>query len=83
MFEKEIEIFNKEKARLLQENANGGFVVIKDTDILGVWNDRLDAIKEGVKKWGNVSFLVKSLNESPISNINFTRKIKFTENANT
>lgn len=83
MLEKEIEVYNKEKAKLIQANPNGGYAVIKDDIVLGVWNDRQDAIKEGIKAWGNVAFLVKSLNDSPISNINFTRKIKFASNANT
>lgn len=77
MFEIEIKVFNSEKAKLLESNPNGGFVVIKDSEVLGIWNDRVDAIKEGIEKWGNVPFLVKSLRESDISNINFTRKVQF------
>ena len=65
MLEKELNIFNKIRDKLLSENPNGGFVVIKDDDVLGIWNDKMDALKEGIKKWGNVSFLVKNIINDP------------------
>lgn len=64
MLEKELEIFEKEKAKLREENPSGGYVVIKGKEILGIWNDRQDALKAGIEKYGNVSFLVKDIDES-------------------
>ena len=58
----EIEVFEREQARLQGENPCGGFVVIKDGEVLGVWRDEFDALGEGVKKFGDVSFLVRDIN---------------------
>jgi len=61
---------------LQSENPGGGFVVINGTEISGVWQSRTDAIKAGIEKYGNVSFLVKDINESP-TRFNFSRNIAF------
>lgn len=74
MLEKELNIFNKVKADLMIKNPNGGFVVIKDEDILGVWESRMDALKSGIEKYGDVPFLVKDINYFNTS-IYFTRNI--------
>lgn len=76
MFEKELEIFKKIKADLLSQYSSGGFVVIKGDEILGVWQSRLDALKSGIDKYGDVPFLVKNINESDIV-INFSRNLIF------
>lgn len=74
MLEKELEIFKSENAKLKAENPNGGFVVIKDSEILGVWSSRIDALKQGIEKYGDVPFLVKNINETgPV--INFSRNL--------
>ncbi|HEY9123258.1 MAG TPA: hypothetical protein PK252_02685 [Bacteroidales bacterium] len=75
MFEKELEIFKKIKADLLSQYS-GGFVVIKGDEVLGVWQSRLDALKSGIDKYGDVPFLVKNINESDIV-INFSRNLIF------
>jgi hypothetical protein len=76
MLEKELETFKIKKAELLLQNPNGGFVVIKDDKVLGVWQSRMDALKFGIEEFGNVPFLVKSITESDVS-INFTRNLIF------
>ena len=81
MFEKELEKFKEIQDHLKTENPNGGFVVIKDDEVLGVWNDRMDALKEGIEKYGDVPFLVKDISEDldDVSNvINFSRNVQFT-----
>lgn len=77
MLEKELETFNLKKAELILQHRNGGFVVIKDEEILGVWQSRMDALKAGIDKFGNVPFLVKNITESDIA-VNFTRNLIFT-----
>jgi len=80
MFEKEIKKFKEIQDHLRTEHPGGGFVVIKDDEVFGVWNDRLDALKEGVEKYGNVPFLVKDIMENldDVTNvINFSRDILF------
>lgn len=76
MLDKELKKYKEVKALLQSQYPSGGFVVIKDEEVLGVWNNRMDALKTGIEKYGNVSFLVKDINESDIS-INFTRNIAF------
>lgn len=77
MLEKELEIFAKEKAKLKEENSSGGYVVIKEDEILGVWNDREDALKAGLEKYGDVPFLVKNIEESNNSVNTFSRDLIF------
>jgi len=76
MLDQELKIYHQQKAALQSENPGGGFVVINGTEISGVWQSRTDAIKAGIEKYGNVSFLVKDINESP-TRFNFSRNIAF------
>jgi len=76
MFETELKVFNDNIHRLKASHPSGGFVVIKGTDILGVWTSRDDALKEAYKTYGNVSFLVKDINLLNMS-ANFSRPITF------
>ena len=62
---------------LKAKNPVGGFVVIKDDTVLGVWLNRMDAIKEAVEKYGNTIFLVKDINDNPAKKITYSRNIEF------
>jgi hypothetical protein len=74
MFENELKTFKKNLAELREQNPLGGFVVIKDSDILGVWVSRQDALTEGFKKYGNVPYLIKNINEQDFV-LNFSREV--------
>lgn len=37
----------------------GKFVLIKDDDVVDVFDSKIDAIREGYKKFGNIPFLVR------------------------
>lgn len=74
MFEKELETLKKQLFELKQQYPQGGFVVIKDQEILGVWLDRQDALKQGFEKYGNEAFLVRNMNDQS-SILNFSRQI--------
>lgn len=76
MLETELNLYHKIKAQLQAENPDGGFVVIKDETVLGVWATRIDALKAGLDKFGDVSFLVKDIDEN-IFAANLTRDLKF------
>ena len=76
MFEKELRKYNLIKKELVKRYPDGGYVVIKGNEVLGVWEDRMDAIKKGLEKYGNVRFLVKNINEKN-AEINFSMDIKF------
>ena len=75
--EKELEVYKKVQNELRSKYPEGGFVVIKGEEIAGVWSDRNDALRSGLEKFGNVSFLVKDINDDLTHAINFARKIKF------
>ncbi|HOW39510.1 MAG TPA: hypothetical protein PL123_03130 [Bacteroidales bacterium] len=80
MFEAELNKFREIQERLKNEYPEGGFVVIKDDEVLGVWLSRHDALREGIARFGNIPFLVKDIRENldDISNvINFSRDIQF------
>ena len=77
MLETEIAHFEKIQNDLIAENPTGGFVVIKDNEVLGVWSDRANALRIGIERFGNVSFLVKDINDDLMHALNFSRKIKF------
>ena len=72
----EMATYRANLAALRQENPNGGYVVIRGDEILGVWRDRVDALQVGVDKWGDVSFLVRDLfaDDKPL---NFSRDWSF------
>ncbi len=73
----EITIYNQVQDKLKQEYPQGGFVVIKDKNILGVWENRNDAIQEAYETYGNTSFLVKNINDSFLNSINYSRTLNF------
>ena len=72
----EMETFRKREAELRQQHQKG-FVVIRGDDVLGVWRDRMDALQEGVKAYGDVSFLVRDINADKRPPINFSRDLSF------
>ena len=67
MFEIELATYHKNLERLREENPLGGYVVIKEDEILDVWINDLDALKEGVKAFGRIQFMIKDINEKPIN----------------
>jgi hypothetical protein len=74
IFEIELKTLEENLERLKKENPVGGYVVIKGKEILGVWESRADALKEGLKVYGNIPFLVKNIND--INKIlNFSRNL--------
>ena len=78
MFENELDTFRKLQSELKAKHPEGGFAVIRDKDLLGVWKDRSDALSEGIKAYGYVPFLVKDINEDldDVTNvINLSRDI--------
>ena len=67
MFEKELETYYKNLDRLRREHPLGGFVVIRGDEILDVWLNDLDALKEGFKAWGDEArFMIRDISDRPI-----------------
>jgi len=76
MLEKELKKFKDIQGNLKEQHPNGGFVVIMGEEVLGVWNDRVDALRQGIEKYGDVQFLVKNIMDDNTA-INFSRPLQF------
>ncbi len=74
---KELAFFTIIQGQLKSEYPNGGFAVIKEDKLLGVWSSREDGIKEGLAAYGIIPFLVKDILDNPNRLINLSRHIKF------
>lgn len=73
---KELSKFREVQTELLADNPNGGYAVIKGNELMGVWKDRSDAIRIGVEKFGNTTFLVKNIRDEDRV-VNFSRSLEF------
>ncbi len=60
--EDELKTYEKNKQELVK-TANGKYVLIKGKTIVDIFESEQDAIKIGIDKFGNVSFLVKKIEE--------------------
>lgn len=63
MLEKEIKYFEDNRAQWLKEFP-GKFVLIKDENLIGYFDNQKDALAEGARRFGNQSFLVRKVEES-------------------
>ena len=61
-FKRERETFQKHKRELVADGA-GKYVLIRNDEILGVYESELDAIADGYRRLGNVPFYVKRIEE--------------------
>lgn len=63
--DQELAVFEEHRQRLLQES-EGKYVLIYRTDLLGVFDSRLEAVHTGYQKLGPVPFLVKQIEEKDV-----------------
>ena len=73
ILEKEINTYISHKAELLG-NSKGKFVLIKDDQIVGTFENKMDAIRQGYERYGNVPFLVRQVVEIDAP-LNFTSNL--------
>lgn len=60
--ERELQTYEEKKSELLS-HSEGKYVLIKDTELVGVFDSYDDAIRQGYERLGNVAFLVKQVEE--------------------
>ena len=60
--EKELQFFAENKTNWLKAHF-GKFVLVKGSELIGVYDNAETAIAEGAKRFGAESFLVRQLNE--------------------
>lgn len=58
--ETELRTYEQHRENLLG-TAEGKFVLIRNEEIVGVYDSKMDAIAQGYQKFGNVPFLVKQI----------------------
>lgn len=71
----ELETYEKHKEDLLRSSM-GKYVLIYKAEVCDTYNDQLDAIVEGYKKFGRVPFLVKEV-------LPYDRKVFFNRDVST
>ena len=69
----ELRTYAEHKAELVGK-AKGRYVLIKDREIIGVFDTQNDAIQQGYEHFGNVPFLVKQILEVEIP-LSFTSNL--------
>lgn len=62
LLEKEIITYEKNKTSLIGKSKDK-FALIKDDKIIGIFDTKLDAIRQGYQILGNVPFLVRQIVE--------------------
>jgi len=70
---KELQTYAAQKTELIGRS-NGKFALIKDDKVIGVFDTRMDAIRQGYERFGNVPFLTKQIVEVEIPQ-NFTSNL--------
>jgi len=73
LLEQELATYQAQKNNLVGK-ARGKFVLIKGDEVVGIFDTRLDAVRQGYKQFGNVPFLTKEIVEVEIP-LNFTSKL--------
>lgn len=56
----ELKIYEQHRDHLLG-TAEGKFVLIRNDQVIGVYDSKMDAIAQGYRQFGNVPFLVKQI----------------------
>ena len=74
--EAEFRAFHRHEAELKAKHGKG-HVVIRGDEVLGVWPERLEALGEGLKAYGDISFLVHNINADQEPPGYFSRNLKF------
>ncbi|MCL4557586.1 MAG: hypothetical protein M1491_02960 [Deltaproteobacteria bacterium] len=62
--------FYKSQSEEWKKQNNGRFVLIKNQEIQGIFENYSDALQEGVKKFGNEKFLIYQVGKEDVINYN-------------
>ena len=73
MLKKELQTYEAKKSELIGKS-KGKFALIKDNDVVDIFDTKIDAIRQGYERFGNVPFFVKQIVEIDIPQ-NFTSNL--------
>ncbi|MGB3480314.1 MAG: hypothetical protein WBB67_14290 [bacterium] len=62
VLEKELKTYETKKQELIGKS-KGKFALVKDDQVIDVFDTKIDAIRQGYERFGNVPFLVKQIVE--------------------
>ena len=65
MLKKEFETYEAKKSELIGKS-KGKFALIKDNEVIDIFDTKIDAIRQGYERFGNVPFFVKQIVEIDI-----------------
>lgn len=68
LLERELQVFSKVKEQLCERYTEGGYIVINNHDILGIWDEREVAIAKAINRYGLRNFLVKNIKDEICKN---------------
>jgi hypothetical protein len=63
MLDKERKYFEKHRAEWLKQHPSK-FVLVKDEELIGIFDTQQEALVEGARRFGSDSFLVRQVEES-------------------
>ncbi len=69
MLEKERKFYDRKRAELVSQHL-GQFVLIKEEELVGVYNKIEEALAEGARRFGLQPFLVRQISETSEEEIN-------------
>jgi len=73
MLKKELQTYEAKKSELIGRS-KGKFALIKDNEVIVIFDTKIDAIRQGYERFGNVPFFVKQIVEIDIPQ-NFTSNL--------
>jgi hypothetical protein len=73
ILKRELQTYEASKSGLIGKS-KGKFVLIKDNQVVDVFDTKIDGIRQGYERFGNVPFLVKEIVELDIPQ-NFTSNL--------
>jgi len=59
--EKEFNLYRELKPSLIQDGHQGKFIVIKDNEVFDIFMTYEDALRQGLRRYGNVPFLLHQI----------------------
>lgn len=57
---------------IIKLHPEGGFALIWNCKLIGIWESRDLAMTEGIRQFGKVPFLIRSLKEEKAHQVNFS-----------
>lgn len=61
--QQELDFFKANKSKWLEQGLSGKFVVIKGNEMFDYFSSHEDALRQGLRKYGDVPFLIKQVQQ--------------------